>query len=461
MMNVLPTEFLTEIKKELNGSFDEFLATYEQPAVKSLRTNIMKVSPKSLENMIPFHFEPIPWCPDGFYFPVTTRPGKHVYHAAGLYYIQEASAMAPVEALQPKPSEKILDMCAAPGGKTTQIAAKMNGEGILVANEVDGKRCKVLISNLERFGVTNAVVLNEQPHRFSERFTAYFDRILVDAPCSGEGMFRKDPEACEHWSIKNSEKCADLQQYILTEAAKMLKPGGRLVYSTCTFNRRENEYTLENFLRNHPDFELIEVPNHQHFQNGLTDSTALASRLWPHLLRGEGHFLAVLQKKQDIEEAKIDKKSKKGIKNARIPKQISALFEAFIKDTFVEPMSFSGNLVLYGDHLYETPLDFPNLDKCKVAQPGRYLGEIRKGRFLPSHAWAMALQANSIKQVQSYQNRDRELYRFLQGETVPTTHKGWTLVTVDGYALGWGKGAAGILKNHYPKWLRFAYDQPK
>ncbi len=459
-MNALPNDFITEIKKELMNRFDDFLETYDLPAVKSLRTNIMKVSPKTLENMIPFPLEMIPWCPDGFYFPAHTRPGKHVYHAAGLYYIQEASAMAPVEALQPKPGEKILDMCAAPGGKTTQIAAKMMGEGILVANEVDGKRSKALISNLERFGVTNAVVLNEQPHRFSERFTAYFDRILVDAPCSGEGMFRKDPEACEHWSIKNSEKCADLQQYILTEAANMLKSGGRLVYSTCTFNRRENEDTIEHFLQVHPDFELIEVPNHQYFQSGLTPDTVRASRLWPHLLQGEGHFLAVLQKRETTEGKEQEKKGKKGTKISRIPKQISSVLEAFIKDTFIEPISFSGQLILYGDHLYEMPFDIPNLDKCKVAQPGRYLGEIRKGRFLPSHAWAMALGPKQVKHIQSYRSTDSELYRFLQGETIPTPHKAWTLVTVDGYPLGWGKGAGGILKNHYPKWLRFAYDRP-
>lgn len=459
MMNVLPKDFLTEIKKELEDTSDEFLATYEQPAVKSLRTNILKVSPKTLKNMIPFDIETIPWCPDGFYFPANIRPGKHVYHAAGLYYIQEASAMAPVEALQPKPGEKILDMCAAPGGKTTQIAAKMMGEGILVANEIDAKRCKALISNLERFGVANAVVLNEQPHRFSERFTSYFDRILVDAPCSGEGMFRKDPDACEHWSIKNSEKCADLQQYILTEAAKMLKQGGRLVYSTCTFNRRENEYAIEKFLQSHPEFECIEVPIQKYFQNGLTPSTSQASRLWPHLIRGEGHFVAVLQKNKTQEET--TNKQEKRTKNTHIPKQISSVLDAFISETFIQPILFLGKMVLYGDHLYETPFDLPDLDKCKVAQPGRYLGEIRKGRFLPSHAWAMALQPNLVKQVQSYENRDQELYRFLQGETISTNFKAWTLVTVDGYALGWGKGAGGILKNHYPKWLRFAYDQPK
>jgi NOL1/NOP2/fmu family ribosome biogenesis protein len=315
-----------------------------------------------------------------------------------------------------------------------------------------------LISNLERLGVTNAVVLNEQPHRFSNRFPAFFDRILVDAPCSGEGMFRKDPEACEHWSIKNSEKCADLQQYILTEAAKMLKPGGRLVYSTCTFNRRENEYTLEHFLQTHPEFQLLDVPNHEYFQAGLTSATSQAGRLWPHLLRGEGHFVAVLQKNNsDIEEIK----PAKTMKYPRIPKKIDQLWDSFIRDHVKEPIPLSGSLLLYGDHLYEAPIGLPSLDKCKVAQPGRYLGEIRKGRFIPSHALAMTLDPISVNQVQSYRSTDSELYRFLQGETVPTTHKSWTLVTVDGYPLGWGKGAAGILKNHYPKWLRFAYDQPQ
>ncbi|WP_028777425.1 RsmB/NOP family class I SAM-dependent RNA methyltransferase [Shimazuella kribbensis] len=458
-MNKLPEDFIVQMKAELQSNFPAFLASYDKEAVKSLRTNIMKVSPKTLQNMMPFSLEVIPWCSDGYYFPLHTRPGKHVYHAAGLYYIQEASAMAPVEALEPQPGEKVLDLCAAPGGKTTQIAAKMNGEGLLVANEVDNKRCKVLIQNLERFGVTNAVVLNEQPHRFSDRFSAFFDRILVDAPCSGEGMFRKDAEACEHWSIKNSEKCAELQQYILIEAAKMLKPGGRLVYSTCTFNQRENESTLEQFLQSFPDFHLVNVPNQEHFQPGLTPSTVQSARLWPHLLHGEGHFVAVLQKKEASSE-EIGK-TKKAKKQPRIPKQIAAALDTFMKDTFLEPISFAGHLILYGDHLYETPLGIPSLDQCKVAQPGRYLGEIRKGRFLPSHAWAMTLSPRNLKHVQAYTSAEPELYKFLQGETVSTSHQAWTLVTVDGYALGWGKGAGGILKNHYPKWLRFVYDQPK
>jgi NOL1/NOP2/sun family putative RNA methylase len=458
-MNKLPEEFIAQMKTELQETFPDFIDSYNQEAVKSLRTNLMKVSPKTLQNIMPFPLEVIPWCNDGFYFPVHTRPGKHVYHAAGLYYIQEASAMAPVEALKPKPGEKVLDLCAAPGGKTTQIAAKMKGEGILVANEIDSKRCKVLIQNLERFGVTNAVVLNEQPHRFSDRFSAFFDRILVDAPCSGEGMFRKDEEACEHWSIKNSEKCADLQQYILIEAAKMLKPGGLLVYSTCTFNRRENEYTLEKFLQSFSDFQLVEVPNKAHFQSGLTPLTVQSARLWPHLLRGEGHFVAVLQKKEtpSIE----TRKAKKTKKITRIPKQIASVLDNFIEYTFLQPIVFSGHLILYGDHLYETPVGIPSLDQCKVAQPGRYLGEIRKGRFLPSHAWAMTLSPKDLKNVQAYTSADPDLYKFLQGETVSTSQNAWTLVTVDGYPLGWGKGAGGILKNHYPKWLRFAYDQPK
>jgi NOL1/NOP2/sun family putative RNA methylase len=451
-MKTLPPDFLNEMQQELEDTFPEFIASYNQQAVKSLRTNLMKVTPEVLPNILPFPLEPIPWCTAGFYFPTAFRPGKHVYHAAGLYYIQEASAMAPVEALDPLPGEKILDLCAAPGGKTTQIAAKLNGTGLLVANEVDSKRCKALISNLERFGVTNTVVLNEQPHRISSRFPAFFDRILVDAPCSGEGMFRKDPAACDHWSIKNSEKCADLQQHILGEAAKMVKPSGRLVYSTCTFNRRENEHTIELFLQEHPEFSITTVQNNAYFQPGLTPKIEKAGRLWPHLLRGEGHFVVVLEKQTG------ESQKSKSAKNSRLPKQVKSLLDAFIQDNFTG-VPTPQNLVLYGDHLYEAPTGVPSLDKLKVAQPGRYIGEIRKGRFIPAHALAMTLDASSVNQVQSYTQFDAELYQFLQGETVPTTYTGWTLVTVDGYPLGWGKGAGGILKNHYPKWLRFVYDR--
>jgi NOL1/NOP2/sun family putative RNA methylase len=447
----LPTAFLEEVRRELTTTYEQFLASYEQPAIKSLRANTQKITTQQLQQLLPFSVEPVPWCNEGFYYSPASRPGKHVYHAAGLYYIQEASAMAPVEALQPLPGENVLDLCAAPGGKTTQIAAKLQGKGILVANEVDSKRCKALISNLERLGVSNAVVLNEQPQRLSARFTDFFDRILVDAPCSGEGMFRKDPDACSHWSIKNSEKCADLQQMILTEAAKMLKPGGRLVYSTCTFNTRENEQTLELFLQTHPTFSLCTLPNHHYFQPGLTEQTVHAGRLWPHLLRGEGHFVAVLEKSKDDEPKRI-----KPAKHQRISKTTAAIVESFFAEW---QLDIEGTIVAYGDHLYVTPFALPSLDKCKVAQPGRYLGEIRKNRFIPSHALAMTLEPSTAPRVQAYTQHDDELYRFLQGETVPTTEQGWTLVTVDGYPLGWGKGAAGVLKNHYPKWLRFAYDR--
>jgi NOL1/NOP2/sun family putative RNA methylase len=452
-MKTLPPDFLNEMQQELGDSFSNFIDSYHLQAVKSLRTNLMKVTPEVLQNILPLPLEPVPWCTSGFYFPAGFRPGKHVYHAAGLYYIQEASAMAPVEALDPLPGEKILDLCAAPGGKTTQIAAKLNGTGLLVANEVDSKRCKALISNLERFGVTNTVVLNEQPHRISCRFPAFFDRILVDAPCSGEGMFRKDPTACDHWSIKNSEKCGDLQQHILGEAAEMLKPGGRLVYSTCTFNRRENEHTIELFLQEHPEFSITTIQHNVDFQPGLTPKIEKAGRLWPHLLRGEGHFVVVLEKQTG------ESQDSKSAKNSRLPKQVKSLLDAFIQDNFTG-VPTPQNLVLYGDHLYEAPTGVPSLDKLKVAQPGRYIGEIRKGRFITAHALAMTLDGSTVKQVQSYTQYDAELYRFLQGETVPTTHTGWTLVTVDGYPLGWGKGAGGILKNHYPKWLRFSYDRP-
>jgi NOL1/NOP2/sun family putative RNA methylase len=404
--------------------------------------------------------EPVPWCEEGFYYQhELDRPGKHVYHAAGLYYIQDASAMSPAEALEPQPGEKVLDLCAAPGGKTTQIAAKMKGQGLLVANEIDSKRIKALVENLERCGVTHAVVLNENPVRLSSRFAGFFDRILIDAPCSGEGMFRKDAEVCERWSLRLTEKCADLQLEIITAAAPMLRPGGRLVYSTCTFNPRENEGLIERFLELHPEFELEPVPGQNHYQPGRPDwvrpanpGLSQTARLWPHFLRGEGHFVAVLKKSDTAQ----GPQAKPG-KSPSAHQQAQKLWQQFLKETFRHDDHLGeGMLTLYGEHLYLVPPGLPSLKGLKVERPGRYLGQAKKSHFVPSHALALSIQPEDVKQTIDFACDDPNLLLYLQGEALPANlNKGWTLVTVDGFPLGWGKVSGGLLKNHYPKWLRW------
>ncbi|TCS96667.1 RsmB/NOP family class I SAM-dependent RNA methyltransferase [Hazenella coriacea] len=458
-MNSLPHDYLEQMKELLRDEYPVFIKTYEQRPTRGLRINTLKISPEEFTKCVPFQLNPIPWCNEAFYYQhEVDRPGKHVYHAAGLYYIQDASAMAPAEALEPQPGERILDLCAAPGGKTTQIAAKMKGQGILVANEIDPIRIKALVENLERCGVTHAVVLNENPVHLTKRFRGFFDRILIDAPCSGEGMFRKDHDVCDRWSLRAVEKCADLQLEILAAAAPMLRPGGRLVYSTCTFNPTENESTIQLFLEQHPDFALIPVPQAKHYQPGRTDwvpnsesDLNQASRLWPHYLQGEGHFVACLEKRADSPQGK-QRLGKLPPVSVDAVKQL----RKFTKETYREDEWSEGNLTLFGEHLYQVPVELPSLKGIRVERPGRYLGQVKKGRFVPSHALACSSRVDQVIQSEQLAQNDPQLLQYLQGEAIPTQlENGWTLVAVEQFPLGWAKASGGLLKNHYPKWMRW------
>ncbi|TGV24161.1 RsmB/NOP family class I SAM-dependent RNA methyltransferase, partial [Mesorhizobium sp. M00.F.Ca.ET.186.01.1.1] len=295
MTQNLPGLFTERMKNLLNQEFAAFLASYDQPVTHGLRVNPLKVAREQFLSRSPFTLEPVSWCVNGFRYQDQERPGKHPYHAAGLYYLQEPSAMSAAEALDAQPGERILDLCAAPGGKSTQLAAGLNGQGLLVANEIHPVRVKALAENLERCGVKNAVVTNETPEKLQERFPQFFDKILVDAPCSGEGMFRKLPEAIEDWSPDKVTECHLMQQDILDAASAMLKPGGTLVYSTCTFAPLENEQSLVDFLTRHPEFTVVELPEPEWFAPGQPDwanprcePLGKTARLWPHLLQGEG-----------------------------------------------------------------------------------------------------------------------------------------------------------------------------
>ncbi|PTM58162.1 RsmF rRNA methyltransferase first C-terminal domain-containing protein [Desmospora activa] len=456
-MKQLPQDYQQQMKEGLGAEYPAFLKTYEDTPHRGLRINTQKITREEALHIFPFSLEPIPWCPTGFFYQhESDRPGKHVYHAAGLYYIQDPSAMAPVEALKPQPGETVLDLCAAPGGKTTQIAAKMKGEGLLIANEIMAPRRKALVENLERCGVSHAIVLGERPERLATRFAGFFDRILIDAPCSGEGMFRKDPETAERWSIKATEQCAVLQAEILEAAALMLKPGGVLVYSTCTFNPSENERVIGRFMQNHPDFSLETIPGHQHFQPGRPDwagsdpALERAARLWPHHLRGEGHFVARLQKAVGPE----GRRQRPG-KFPPVHKDAVQLFETFMRENLKQP-TIQGPFTLFGDHLYQTRDDLPPLKGIVVERAGLHLGQMKRSHFLPSHAWAMTLNPVDVKRVLSFAPDDPVLHRYLMGEAIPSSsEKGWTLITVDRFPLGWGKVSNGLLKNHLPRWMRW------
>ena len=430
---MLPEAFLKRIEHQLGQEYPAFLASLERPRAVALRFNPLKGDAPEM----PFVKEPIPWERMGFYYDPEARPGLHPYHEAGVYYLQEASAMSAVALLDPKPGERICDLCAAPGGKSTQIAGHLAGEGFLLANEYSPKRAKILSRNIERLGIANALVTNETPKALAEKYAGYFDRVLIDAPCSGEGMFRKEEAAVTDWSQETVEMCARRQAEILDSGAELVRPGGRLVYSTCTFAPEENEQTVSAFLARHPEFttEQVEAP-------WFTPVGEGAFRLWPHKLLGEGHFVAVLRKKDT---GAADSPTEKGEK---LPK----VWLAFAKELGITlPV---GKAVQFGQSLYWAPEEMPSIRGVRVLRPGLELGQIKGDRFEPAHA--LALWLKSANTVQDYPADSPEMKAYLHGDVTESSKRGWCLVTVDGYSIGWGKGDGNVLKNHYPKGLRRA-----
>ncbi|MGX1983284.1 RsmF rRNA methyltransferase first C-terminal domain-containing protein [Thermolongibacillus altinsuensis] len=448
----LPADFIQKMNTLLQEEADRFFATYHEEKVSGLRINPLKISRDEFLRICPWNVEAVPFCETGFYYENDVQPGKHPYHAAGLYYIQEPSAMFVAEVLKPSPGEKVLDLCAAPGGKSTQLAAMMNNTGFLLANEIHPKRVKALSENIERLGITNTVVTNETPEKLATRFAGYFDKILVDAPCSGEGMFRKDEEAIQFWSCDHVKKCAEKQRYILEHAYEMLKEGGILVYSTCTFSPEENEQTIESFLKHHPDMELLPIEKTDGIQNGVVEWTqeglkeiVYTARLWPHHLKGEGHFVAKMKKHGPTSpwNGKIAK--------SNVSRQMLRDYEQFAKTTL--KTSINRTIYAFQHHLFALPEDCPSFDGLKVIRAGLHLGELKKNRFEPNHALAMALTIDDVQHYLPLSNE--EAMKYMKGETWHTGQdRGWLLVTIEDYPLGWGKETKGIVKNFYPKGLR-------
>ena len=473
---MLPELFCEKMKALLGPEYEAFLAALDRPRAVGLRRNPLKKCP----SLQAFHLTPVPWCPTGFYYDPATRPGLHPYHAAGAYYLQEPSAMAPVELLDPQPGELVLDLCAAPGGKSTQIAGKLAGKGLLVSNEIHPKRASLLASNLERLGIANALVLNEHPARLAERFPGFFDRVLVDAPCSGEGMLRKHDAAFEDWSPDTVAMCARRQAEILDSAAALLRPGGRLVYSTCTFSPEENEGSIAGFLARHPEFSVepaeaqgaaLFAPGHPEWADGNPD-LAKTLRLWPHRLKGEGHFAAILRKSAGA--AKTSPAGRGGGPASRPVEGFRPQAAQSLRSRHFERSEKSVSLpapvgdllsalgialpegvpVIFGDRVFWAPPEMPELRGLKVLRPGLELAELRRDLAIPAHA--LALWAREAASCLDLSAGDPALAAYLRGETLSTDARGWTLVRVDGLSLGWGKGAGGILKNHYPKGLRIS-----
>ena len=440
---MLPADFEAKMKRLLGSEFDAFLASYDRPLMPGLRQDPVKPAPA--DALAPFGLAPIPWAQNGFYYDPAARPGLSPLHEAGAYYLQEPSAMAPAGLLDARPGERVLDLCAAPGGKSTQLAAAMAGCGLLVCNEINPKRARILAANIERMGVATALVLNEHPARLAARFAGFFDKILVDAPCSGEGMFRKEAAAVTGWSEEAVRMCSRRQQEILDSAAAMLRPGGRLVYSTCTFAPEENEGTVSAFLHAHPDFSICTAAA-PWFDRGRPEWIADPApglehtfRLWPHKLRGEGHYAAVLQRSGDAPGAELPREAA-----VPMPKELA---EFCTQTGTALP---EGRLAAFGQTILCVPQALPQLAGLRVLRAGLELGEVRKGRFAPAHALALWGRGPARRAALS----EEQALRYLSGDVIPAAERGWCVVTTHGCPLGWAKGDGTVLKNHYPKALR-------
>ena len=457
----LPIEFEKKMKAFLGNEWDDFLYSYDNNRFQALRFNTLKVqSPEErmriLKTLKISSDKKVSWANEAYYFDENVRPGKHPYHEMGLYYIQEPSAMSAAALLAPKPGMRVLDLCAAPGGKSTQLATYLGDSGLLVSNEINTQRSRILSQNIERMGIKNAIVTNEDSFVLASHFPGFFNAIQVDAPCSGEGMFRKLPEAIEQWSMENVAICAARQKEILDNAAVMLKPGGVIVYSTCTFSREENEDVIEYFLERHPDFTLEEM-----------------ERFWPHKVDGEGHFVAKLVRRGSVDTGfKSDRQTKK-IKNNKnrknetkpaLTKENMKLLSEFLDETISDDMAAlikNSRLVMFGEQLYRLPDMEVDIKGLKVQRAGLHIGEFKKQRFEPSHSLALALKLNDTKNVVKLTCDNPQTIGFFNGQSVMLSDeqaaeckKGWALVCVDGYTAGWGKVNGTQVKNHYPKGLR-------
>ena len=457
----LPEAFLSRMQQLLpeKSEYESFIQSYDKDHYQALRINPLKGDAGTLFSHLGCTLTPVPWCSTGFYYPQELHPGKSPYHEAGAYYIQEPSAMAPAAYLDAQPGEKILDLCAAPGGKSTQIAGAMRGQGLLISNEIHPARARILSENIERMGISNAIVTNMAPAELSAHFPLFFDRIMVDAPCSGEGMFRKNEQACEEWSPENVQICAARQQEILACAASMLRPGGRMVYSTCTFAPEENEGTISRFLEQHPQFHIVPVKKYPGMADGVAAWTKHPAaeigdtiRLFPHHLHGEGHFVAVLEKEGTVSQnyrGYCANGEEKPLAKGEAKAYLAGLQEFLGKI----PADDAGRLFLFGEQLYLMPEHMPATRRLHVLRPGLHLGTVKKNRLEPAHALALAISPQEA--CHSWNLSVDEARAYLAGQTFPAEgEKGWYLITVDGYSLGWGKLAGSVMKNHYPKGLR-------
>lgn len=446
---VLPEAFVSKMKGLLREEFDDYLKSFDSGRHYGLRVNTLKVPAEKFSCL-----QPVPWCKSGFYYQEGSRPAKSPFYHAGLYYIQEPSAMAPAALLGVKPGDRVLDLCAAPGGKSVQLAARLQGKGLLISNDASAGRCKALVKNIENMGVTNAIVLNSEPHLLAKALPGFFDAVLVDAPCSGEGMFRKDPAAAKIWTEKRGEQFSKLQKEILAQAAAMVRPGGEIMYSTCTFSPEENEIVIKDFLDRHEEFELLPIELDAYGFDGGRPEWAFGderlrgcARLWPHRIKGEGHFLARLKNKES-ENNREDICKPSEMRQEKLFEDFHAFCGENLNSTL--PNFFSR----HKSSLYFAPESL-DLEGIRIIRAGWYLGEFKTKRFEPSQAFALGLTKEDAKATVDFQIDDSRVVRYLKGESLEdeSWQNGWNLVCVDGFPLGWGKVSQGRLKNKYlPSW---------
>ena len=437
--------------KELLGEeeFKAYMDSFEQKNFRGLRVNTLKISTEEFEKISPFALKKIPWTDNGYYYEDSEQPAKHPYYYAGLYYIQEPSAMTPAQLLPVEPGDKVLDVCAAPGGKSTELAAKLQGEGMLLSNDISNSRAKALLKNIELMGVKNAYVVSEVPENLVSRFAGFFDKILIDAPCSGEGMFRKEPSMVKSWEEHGVEFFQNLQRGIIDSVVKLLKPGGKILYSTCTFSPEEDEGSMKYLLENYPEFQVEKIDSLWHeFAGGHPEwvdgpeELKDCIRLWPHKLNGEGHFIALLEKEGELENFGNSSRRKEFV----LPEDSKEFFSHISMPLDLE------NVIQVKDKLFMVPDAGIDMKGYRVLRSGLYLGDLKKNRFEPSQSLAMALKKEEFDQIVDFPVEDARVKKYLKGETVEiedTKKSGWQLICVDGYPLGWAKAAKGKLKNKY------------
>jgi 16S rRNA C967 or C1407 C5-methylase (RsmB/RsmF family)/NOL1/NOP2/fmu family ribosome biogenesis protein len=462
----LPEAFVARMRELLGPEAPAFLDSYRRPAQRAVRANPLKLDPADLPGLLGIDPDPVPWCPEAFFLPEGVRVGDTLAHAAGLCYVQEPSALAAGAALDVRPGQRVLDLAAAPGGKTTLVVGRLGDRGVVVANEVQPGRVQALADNLDRWGSGRTMLAAESVARLAERLPGAFDRVLLDAPCSGEGLFRRSPAAAAQWRPGHVRGSAGRQRGLLAAAAALVRPGGLLVYSTCTFAPEENEQQVAGFLTTHPGWRLVAIPAHEGFTPGRPDwvmdgppELARTVRLWPHHLRGEGHFIAKLARPGKGEtlpssplgprRGKVPdpERGRRGLSTGPAP--VVEAWRGFAADALEgEP----GEVTVVGERAYRVPDEELAGAGVRLVRPGLLVGRVRPGRFEPAHALAMAV---GVAARRSRGLDDAEAAAWVRGEALGHEGPGgWTVVTWKGWPLGWGRAAGGSLKNHYPKGLR-------